>query len=491
MGTFRYTANGKEGGQVAGEVEADDLAAAAEAIRRLGLVATRLEAAVAVPVPVASSGVLDLSQAVSVMPQQADAMLNISADGTEGRMEPWERGGRVEAPPAPAAAAAAGLTAAGAPAPARMDFGTIATWKVDDRRKGIGQLFNDRLIKPLVAGAALKDLAAFYRQFATLIGAGLPLFQALVSLEGNTSNPRLKKLAADAYMHVQRGGKLSEAFAARPWLFNAMQIATLQAAEQGGMLDDALRRLAGYVEHELEVKRLITAETLYPKLVLFVALMLLGGNFFATGMPAIADLVLGRMTTAGYFMDTIGFALALLIPVVFVVALFRLVVFNSRSAREAYDHFKVSVPVTGGIVRSFVAARFVRTLAALYRGGFAMGTAVRVAGDSCGNAVACAAAYRAGLSAEQGGLISDALARSGFFPKLTIDMMRTGELTGNLDATMDKVAEYYEAEGRSATHKVATIFAIIVFLLVALLVLMALMRFYGGMAAGYAAGAGG
>ncbi|MDE2127385.1 MAG: type II secretion system F family protein [Armatimonadetes bacterium] len=482
MGTFRYTATGSEGGQVSGEVEAEDLASAADAIRRLGLVATRLESAVAVPSSAAPPGVLDLSRAVAVMPAQADAMLNIGADGTVGRLEPWERGGRVEPPPAPVSATI-GSSQPGAAAPSRMDFGTVATWKVDDSRKSIADRFADRLIKPLFAGAALKDLAAFYRQFATLIGAGLPLFQALVSLEGNTTNPRLKRLAADAYMHVQRGGKLSDAFAARPWLFNAMQIATLQAAEQGGMLDEALRRMAGYVEHELEVKRLIAAETLYPKLVLFVALMLLGGNFFVTGMPAIADLVLGRMTPAGYFMDTIGFALMLLIPVVLVVALFRLVVFNSRSAREAYDQIKVTVPVTGGIVRSFVAARFVRTLAALYRGGFALGTAVRVAGDSCGNAVACAAAYRAGLTAEQGGLISDALARSGFFPKLTIDMMRTGEVTGNLDATMDKVAEYYEAEGRSATHKVATIFAIIVFLLVALLVLLALMRFYGGLAA--------
>jgi len=151
---------------------------------------------------------------------------------------------------------------------------------------------------------------------------------------------------------------------------------------------------------------------------------------------------------------------------------------DSRSVREAYDSFKMGVPVLGNLVRMFVLTKFLRVFAALYRGGFSMGSALEVAGASCGNAVLWKAASHAVGQVERGGLVSDALRASGFFPSMAIDMFRTGETTGNLDDMLNKMADYYEAEARTKTHQAALIFSIIVFLIVALLVALSVINFY-------------
>ena len=531
------------GNVVEGSVNAVDQNAATQQIRQMGYTPVRIQPTLAAPqpettvlagnVPVAGAvggrgGPVDLTQPVTAMPAGAagyytppratdltqevtempEASNSLLASLTEApeesalaettarmeRIEPWQRGGpplpQTPAQPTVEMAAGAGPTQA-LPSGAnrsepsryrvelargleRIPFGANSL-----RKATLGQRFKEVMIYPIVSGVVLKDLAPFYRQFATLINAGLTLQQSLSALADNTKNVRLKEFSYNAQRQAQAGGRLSDVMAAYPWIFPPMHLEMIRAAEQGGMLDDALRQIGDYVEHELEVRRLISRETLYPKIVLFVALMLMGKPGIFEESPAIVDLVV-RGDTGLYLRETVGFGLACLLPIFALVALFRLSWFNIPGVRGGYDAFKIKLPVVGKIIRTFCVAKFARTYAALSRAGFPASAALQIAGDASGNVVIARAAHRAAREAERGALPSLALRATGEFPGIAMDMLQTGEMSGSLDDMMDKVADYVEAEGKLKSHQVALIFSACILLLVGLMVLNIAMKFYGG-----------
>jgi type II secretory pathway component PulF len=450
---------------------------------------------------------IDLSAPVEEIAGTTGALYGLPGTeaGTEGaatgHLEPWERSvGLNDTAPveqttemAPngvqptQALPPAGSQPFAAPQPAgRVERSTYESR--EEGNKPLPQLFMERVVYPVFSGVVLKDLAPFYRQFATLINAGIPLYQALSALESSTKNPKLKEIARAGQQKVQAGGRFSDVMAEYPWICSPMQVEIVRAAEQGGMLDTSLRQLADYVDNDLAIRRLISRETIYPKIVLFVALMLLGRPGFMFGTMAIVRFVLGGMgkdayTGVDYLKDTLGFGFLCLFPIAACIIAFRLFLFNSVAFREGYDTFKTSIPVLGNLVRMFATAKFCRTFAALYRGGFPMGSALQVAGNASGNFVLRKAAYRAAHAANRGEMVGDSMRSSGFFNAMTVDMFRTGETSGSLDMMVDKIAEYYESEGQMKAHQAAMILGVVVFLLVAILVAVQVISQYGALGA--------
>lgn len=449
---------------------------------------------------------IDLSAPVEEIAGTTGALYGLpgtetSAEGTTpGHLEPWERSVGLNDPAyaeqtaemAPNGVQPTQALPPGGPQPFHVPqtAGRVERSSYEsreEREKPLPRLFMERVVYPVFSGVVLKDLAPFYRQFATLINAGIPLYQALSALESSTKNPKLKEIARAGQQKVQAGGRFSDVMAEYPWICSPMQIEIVRAAEQGGMLDTSLRQLADYVDNDLAIRRLISRETIYPKIVLFVALMLLGRPGFMFQTMAIVHFVLGGMgkdsyTGMNYLADTLGFGFLCLFPIAACIIAFRLFLFNSVAFREAYDTFKTSIPVLGNLVRMFATAKFCRTFAALYRGGFPMGSALQVAGNASGNFVLRKAAYRAAHAANRGEMVGDSMRSSGFFNAMTVDMFRTGETSGSLDLMVDKIAEYYESEGQMKSHQAAMILGVVVFLLVAILVGVQVISQYGGLA---------
>jgi len=542
MHQFSFRATDRLGNTIDGSVAAADHAAAIAEIQRMGYTPLGVQLAgtipaSAAPAPQATPAVsssrprpVDLTQPVVTMPDAAYDLyassssssapeptvqmmpISMSANGVDSsgvgvaafpgngsegirpgaeevtarmeRLEPWERVTPDLNVTQPLQGDAATMARMQAPRHRveiirgleKIPFGSNSSRVVE-----LPQRIREVLLYPLFSGVKLKELAQWYRQLATLIGAGLNFNQSLVALADNTKNPRLKAITEDAVRQVRAGGYFSDVVAAYPWIFPPMHLEMLRAAEHGGMLEDTLVRVGDYVEHEMEVKRLISKETLYPKIVMFVLLMLMGRSGIFGHMPAIAALfVSGNMHQ--YLMDTIVFGLAILVPVLLVVAFFRLFLFNNAGVRNTYDEVKIKLPVIGKIVRYFAIGKFARTYAALSKAGFPTSSALQIAGDASGNVTIARAGHHAALRAEQGFLPSQALAETRRFTSMAIDMLRTAETSGSVDEMMDKVADYHEQEAKSATYVVAMIFSVGVFLIVALIVGASVIGQYQGYA---------
>ena len=502
---FLYNAMDSQGNPVEGYVDADDLTLAAEMVRRMGYNPLKVQAVsregsfkepaaqlAAGAFPSRTTAPVDLTRLHQPERTQALPEESIETD----RLEPWQRGGPLNPPPGRQGLAEPTQTIPAAPfnMPSTPLLKSSAKERIHPSDT-VKQRFLEMFVYPVWSGVALKDLIPFYRQLATLLGAGIPLYKALGAMEENTRNKKLKEAAKSAEKRVMEGGTLSGVMSEYPWIFPAMHTNMTYAAEQAGTLEHIFRELADYVEHDLEIRRLISMETLHPKLTLFGALMILGGHFFVTGMPAVSNLVLGSMgkspyTFTNYLSDTVGFGLLFLVPILALVVIFRLFLFNIKGVRESYDTVKTGIPGIGGLVKTFATARFLRTQASLYGSGFSMSSSMQIAGDSAGNVLLRNAAHSAAVAAERGERASDALARSGFFHSVALNMFRTGEEAGNLDDMLLKASEFYEAEGRMKIRQTAVIFSVTVFLIVALLVGAAIIRFYSGYASGISSAGG-
>jgi type II secretory pathway component PulF len=330
------------------------------------------------------------------------------------------------------------------------------------------------LLDPLWTGVSLRDLGFFFRQFATLVDAGIPLSQALSSLSQQAPNPRLRRTVVDLEAQVQRGTQLSTAMRRHPWIFSSLQIRMIEAAEAGGLMDQMMIRIADYLEREYEIRQKIKQRTLYPKLVLVAAIFI----------PKIRLLIFEGLMP--YLQATLFTVLPIVLGALAVWAAFR-IAFQWPAFRTFYDTVKLNLPVVGSLMRKQITGRFSRGLAALYGAGLPVGRAMSWAAEACGNPRVAEMVLRQVPRVERGESLTSALGATGFFSPAALGMMATGEQSGNVDGILHKLADYQEAEADHATQQMVTIGSTLFYLAVCIYVAMQVIQFYGGYARGISA----
>jgi type IV pilus assembly protein PilC len=321
------------------------------------------------------------------------------------------------------------------------------------------------LVYPLWSGVKLRDMAMMYRQFSAMIHAGVPIYQCLTTLVQQTSNSGLRKQLQQISTRVQNGEMLTEAMAEFPWVFTDFHRAMVSAGEQSGRLDLMMERLATALEQEMDLRRIISRETWYPKLVVVVGLLAL----------PLVDLVVYH-DVRRYIHDAV-------LPLVGGVGIFLVLYAMTRwlsQFKTFYDALLATIPPFAGAVRMVALARFARVLSSLYAAGVSIPAALTGAANATGNAY-LARRILSAIPALQGGHgIAESLMKTGVFPPLVISMLGTGEQTGSLDMTMDKVAEYYEQEAAVRMHQLGVALGTLLIIILGIMTLMFMIQFYTG-----------
>jgi type IV pilus assembly protein PilC len=172
-------------------------------------------------------------------------------------------------------------------------------------------------------------------------------------------------------------------------------------------------------------------------------------------------------------------AFAVLLPLYLLYLAYRRY-YATEQGRYAIDRFKLRVPVIGAIITKLAWVRMCRALSALYSAGVSINSAVTIASRTSGNRVFEKALQATIPALERGEKLSDALAKTGSVPALAMSMLRTGEATGSIDATMLKVSDYFEAEATTSLKKLTTMIVPICIIVGAIVVLVQMVSFYGG-----------
>lgn len=126
-----------------------------------------------------------------------------------------------------------------------------------------------------IRGRAGRDaLVAFFRAFATMIGAGLPMNRALQAAIAQTRDQNLAEALRAVHDDISAGATLGDALARRPKDFTAFSVAMIRAGESAGLLDAALERLAESMEARRAFHKRLGAALVYPLFLTFAAILL-------------------------------------------------------------------------------------------------------------------------------------------------------------------------------------------------------------------------
>ncbi|MEH2306232.1 type II secretion system F family protein [Nostoc sp.] len=319
--------------------------------------------------------------------------------------------------------------------------------------------FQNSLVK-----VSVKDKAVFSRQFAVLMNAGVAIVRSLGVLSEQCSNTKLKQALIEISNDVQSGMNLSESMRKHPDCFDGLYVSMIQAGEVGGVLDEVLNRLAKLLEDVARLQNQIKSALSYPTVVGFIAVSIfLGMTIFL--IPVFAKIFTEIGTElpplTQFLMDT---SLFLRSPKVFVllgIIVGGKVAFTQYGktpvGRITIDRLSLKMPLFGDLIQKSSVARFSRTFGSLTRSGVPILTCLEIVRDTSGNQVIANAIDAARMEIQQGGMISLALQKDAVFPAMAIQMISIGEETGELDAMLMKVADFYEDEVEQAVKAMTSI----------------------------------
>jgi type IV pilus assembly protein PilC len=299
----------------------------------------------------------------------------------------------------------------------------------------------------------IKEKAVFSRQLATLVNAGVAIVRGLGVLSDQCTNPKMKQALIDISNDVQSGVNLSDSMRKHPDCFDGLYVSMIQAGEVGGVLDEVLARLAKLLEDVARLQNQIKSALAYPVVVGFIAVSIFVGMtvflipIFAgifkdlgTELPALTQFLMfcSEILRSWWSVAIIGFFIGLGIAYK--------QFYKTAAGRQTIDRLSLKMPLFGELIQKSSVARFSRTFGALTRSGVPILTSLEIVRDTSGNQIVANAIDAARAEIQQGGMISIALQKEKIFPAMAIQMISIGEETGELDAMLMKVADFYEDE---------------------------------------------
>jgi len=297
-----------------------------------------------------------------------------------------------------------------------------------------------------------EEINVMTRQLATLLGAGIPLIQALTSLVDQTGNSSLKKVIAQIKESVNEGNTLTQALGEHPKLFASVYVNMVRAGEASGSLDVVLEKLADFGEKQEVLKGRLRAAFIYPifmafigTAILFVLITYIVPNITQVFSEMGKVLPLPTLFLIGLSEFLKSYWLGLLITAVLAVLGIRLIVQKSYG-RNLWDLAKLKSPVVGRVIQKVILARFASTLGSLLGSGVGLMTSMKIVRTLVNNVHVSEVIDEAIIQIQKGQNMADSLSSSVWFPPMFVQMIAVGEQSGSLEGMLKKVAKAYERE---------------------------------------------
>lgn len=349
--------------------------------------------------------------------------------------------------------------------------------------------FLSDLVSKITGRVGLKEVAMITRQLATMMTAGLPLTEALQLLKTQSNKKNKMTEIMDFALSSVRGGRpLGQAFAKYKEIFGEAYVASIEAGEEGGVLEKILSRLADDLEKDAEFKGKVKGALIYPVIVILgmVVVAIIMMVFVIPKLMSLYSDFGSKMPTATVVMMAISNLMVktwFLIPIgaVGVGWIFKMGD-KLPEFRLRRDEILMKLPIVGYLVRITVVANTVRTFSMLLSAGVQLVDSLKIVSKVAGNEVFYRAYSRISERVQKGFSIADSFAEVGAFPMIVNQMVETGESTGKLDEVLMKVADYFSVEAdqsvKSLTSAIEPLIMIILGIGVAFLVIAVIMPIY-------------
>jgi len=309
-----------------------------------------------------------------------------------------------------------------------------------------------------------KDVSIFSRQLATMITAGIPIVQSFDIVAKGHENPSMQALITSIRQDIESGTNLTTALGRHPLYFDALFCNLVAAGETAGILDSILEKIATYKEKIEGIKSKIKSALFYPTAVVVVAFIITAillifvipqfeslFKGFGADLPAFTQFVVGISRAFQEWWWLIFGGLG--------GTIFFLGYTYKRSIKmqHALDRLILKAPVVGVIVRKATIARFARTLSTMFAAGVPLVESLDSVAGAAGNRVYYEGVMAIKTDVSTGMQLQAAMANTNLFPNMVVQMVAIGEESGELDAMLSKVADFYEREVDDAVDALSSL----------------------------------
>jgi len=302
-----------------------------------------------------------------------------------------------------------------------------------------------------------KEKAVFTRQLATMVGAGLPLAQALSILRDQAGNTQFGDVLEYVLGEVQGGKSLSESMRKFPSVFSETYVSLVEAAEASGAMKKVLERLAENLEKRGRLKSSIKSALLYPALIL-CAMLGVGTLLIVFVIPKLkemymnfnAELPLLTRIFLGLSDFVIGYWWVAILLVIGIVVGFKKFT-QTRSGKYILAKIIFRLPIFGQLYKEIQLVEITRTLSLLLSSGVPIIDALNITKGSTGNVVYQDVLATAAAQVERGETLASPFRSSQYFPPIVSRMLSVGEESGETGEILLRLATYFEDE---AQHKI-------------------------------------
>lgn len=321
----------------------------------------------------------------------------------------------------------------------------------------------------------LADLVIFTRQLSTMISAGVPLARSLTALQNDAPNLYMREVLAGITKDIESGAQLGDAFGKYPNVFSEVYVNMVRAGEEGGILDEILKRLATQVEQDASIRKKIKSAMMYPIVILAITVLSFFGIMLLI-VPKIGKILLdlgGPKAKLPIYTEVLLKAsnfcvnhtiisaipglgaipiinrlpnLLFIMAFVFVASIYVLRYIKTEKGKYQFHGLLLKLPVVKVVILKIAVARFSRTFASLMSAGVSVLDALDVTGAALGNKVIEKELKEAAMEVRNGKPLSEPISRSEHFPPIVAQMLIVGEETGQIDVVLVKIADFYEEE---------------------------------------------
>ncbi len=309
-----------------------------------------------------------------------------------------------------------------------------------------------------------KDIAVFTRQLATMLSAGVPLVQSFEIIGRGHDNPAMQDLIMAIKGDIEGGNTLASSLAKHPLYFDDLSCNLVEAGEHAGILETLLGKIATYKEKTEALKSKIKKAMFYPVAVIVVA-------FIVTAILLIFVVPTFQELFAGFGADLPAFTLMVIGLSEFMQSWWWAVLGGvglggygfiegkkrSRKFNHLLGRLSLKIPVVGEILTKATIARYARTMSTMFAAGVPLVEAMESVAGATGNIIYEEAVYQMRDQVATGQQLQLAMAQTGLFPNMVVQMVAIGEESGSLDAMLAKVADFYEQEVDDAVDSLSSL----------------------------------
>jgi general secretion pathway protein F/type IV pilus assembly protein PilC len=297
-----------------------------------------------------------------------------------------------------------------------------------------------------------RQMCTFFSQLADLLRSGVPLLRSLEILERQGSAGNLAVIVREVKAKVADGTSLSEAMAEYPKAFNELAVSMVHAGQEGGFLEDVLKRIADFTEQQEDLKAKVVGALAYPVFLAITGFLVLSGLiiFFVPQFEPIFGklrekgelpfLTIALLATSHFIQGWWWLILGVAGGIIFAFKAFA----ATEKGRFTLDGIRIRLPQAGSIYLSLALSRFTRILGTLLHNGIPILQALRIAKDSTGNRVLGQAISQAADNITGGKTLAAPLQQCKYFPRDIVEMVSVGEESNSLETVLVHIADSLE-----------------------------------------------